>query len=105
MQNSAFLQVSNAAKSGAAAVLIANNGTDGFFRMQPDTTTGSIGIPSGSLPLSTARPLWSALAAGMALKTKFLAYALPSGVLHVSPYHFNNTLQSRRTVDVDAHLI
>jgi hypothetical protein len=71
-------QVINAANAGAIAVLVANNGTDGFFRMQSASASG-INIPSASFPLSTARPLWNALAAGMALRAQFLNYIMPTG--------------------------
>lgn len=74
-------QVSNAAKAGAVSMLIANNGTTGFFRMQPDSSASSITIPSASLPLSTARPLWNGLTAGMTLYAQFLTYTLPIGAV------------------------
>ncbi len=82
-------QVSNAIKAGALAVLIANNGTTGFFRMQPDSSSGGITVPSASLPLSTARPLWNGLTAGMTLNAQFLTYKLPTGdclSMHALPW-------------------
>lgn len=75
------LQISNAQKAGAVAVLVANNSTTGFFRMQPDSTTSGISIRSASLPFSTAMPLWNSLTAGMALSAQFLPYTLPTGAL------------------------
>ncbi|BDA48510.1 probable serine protease/ABC transporter B family protein tagD [Coccomyxa sp. Obi] len=71
-------KVSNAQKAGAVAVLMANNGTTGFFRMQPDSTTSAISIPSASFPFSTAMPLWNSLTAGMTLSAQFLPYTLPT---------------------------
>ena len=63
-------------------MLMANNGTTGFFRMQPDSSTSGISIPSASLPLSTALALWNSLTAGMILSAQFLPYTLPTGAQH-----------------------
>ena len=75
------MQVARAAQLGAVAVLMANNGSTGFFRMTQTGYTGTIGIPSASLPQNTARYLINALAAGSALTITFSPYMLPSGVL------------------------
>ena len=53
--------------------------------MQPDSSASSITIPSASLPLSTARPLWNGLTAGMTLYAQFLTYTLPTGAVPYGP--------------------
>ena len=74
------MQVTNVAAAGARAALVSNNDTTGFFHMEPDTSPTSTSIPSGSLPLSTARPLYNALATGSTLSVQMLSYSLPSGM-------------------------
>ena len=68
-------------KLGAKAVLIANNGSTGFFRMTQTGYTGTISIPSASMPLNSAGYLWNALAAGSSLSVSFQTYLLPAGEL------------------------
>lgn len=80
-------------------MLIGNNGTSGFFRMQPDSSSGdSITIPSASLPLSTARPLWTTLASGMTLYAQFLGYTLPTGTT-LSASHALDIIMSTCNID------
>lgn len=80
-----LVQVRNVAAAGARAALVSNNDTTGFFRILSDSSSSSTSIPSGSLPLSTARPLYNALAAGTPLSAQILSYTLPAGML--SPLH------------------
>lgn len=73
------MQVALAMKLGAKAVIIANNGSTGFFRMTQTGYDGAITIPSASMPQNSARYLWNALAAGSSLYVSFLPYTLPAG--------------------------
>ena len=73
--------MARAAALGARAVLVANNGSTGFFRMTQTDYTGTVSIPAASLPQNTARYLVNALAAGSALTVSFSRYVLPSGAL------------------------
>ena len=75
----AGVQVALAMKLGAKAVIIANNGSTGFFRMTQTGYDGTISIPSASMPQNSARYLWNALAAGSTLYVSFSPYELPAG--------------------------
>ena len=68
-----------AQKLGAVAVLMANNGSTGFFRMTQTGYSGTISIPSVSMPQNTARYLINALAAGSSIVIGFSPYVLPAG--------------------------
>ena len=82
----AGVQVALAMKLGARAVIIANNGSTGFFRMTQTGYDGTISIPSASMPQNSARYLWNALAAGSTLYVSFSPYELPAGYPHPSSF-------------------
>lgn len=72
------LQAANAGRAGAAAVIIANNNANGYFRLTPDSGAPAPTFPVFSVPLSTYSQISAAIQLGASLSFQLQRYTFPS---------------------------
>lgn len=72
------MQAENAASAGASVVVIANNNSNGYFRLTPSQGARQPGIPVFAVPLSAYSTIAASIQIGSKLTLQLQSYTLLS---------------------------